>query len=223
MGRVGGSALKRGVTSSTRSPDRARAALTSAGPDARATVEQIGPLHETTKDTGDIDAKLERVAADFHDLVGSASPAELCTRTKGTKWTNKQLLFHMLFGFVLVRVLLILVKGFGRLPAAVAAAFAAVLNAGTRPFHLVNYLVALPGGRILGVGAMSKLMDHTIGHLRTSLGHESERNLALAMHFPIGWDPYFKDVMTVADVYYYPTQHYDHHRRQLTTRRALER
>jgi hypothetical protein len=41
------------------------------------------------------------------------------------------------------------------------------------------------------------------------------------MHFPVGWDPYFKDVMTVADVYRYPTQHYDHHRRQLTTRRAL--
>jgi hypothetical protein len=42
------------------------------------------------------------------------------------------------------------------------------------------------------------------------------------MHFPVGWDPYFKDTMTVADVYHYPTQHYDHHRRQLTTRRALD-
>jgi hypothetical protein len=42
------------------------------------------------------------------------------------------------------------------------------------------------------------------------------------MHFPIGWDPYFKDVMTVADFYAYPTQHYHHHRRQLTTRRALD-
>jgi hypothetical protein len=26
--------------------------------------------------------------------------------------------------------------------------------------------------------------------------------------------------MTVAEVYDYPTKHYDHHRRQLTTRRA---
>jgi hypothetical protein len=31
-----------------------------------------------------------------------------------------------------------------------------------------------------------------------------------------------KDVMTVGDVYHYPTQHYEHHRRQLTTRGALE-
>ena len=36
------------------------------------------------------------------------------------------------------------------------------------------------------------------------------------MHFPVGWDPYFNDVMTIRDVYRYPTQHYDHHRRQLT-------
>ena len=142
--------------------------------------------------------------------------------TNGTTWTNEQLLFHMLFGFVLGRVLLVLVKGFGRLPDAVSAAFAAVLNAFTRPFHLVNYLGACAGGRALSVDAMSRLMDRTIGHLRARLDRESQRNLALAMHFPAGWDPYFKDVMTVADVYNFPTQHYDHHRRQLTTRRALE-
>jgi hypothetical protein len=64
--------------------------------------------------------------------------------------------------------------------------------------------------------------DSTIERLRRRLARESERTLGLAMHFPIGWDPYFKDVMTVGDVYHYPTQHYEHHRRQLTTRRALE-
>ena len=36
------------------------------------------------------------------------------------------------------------------------------------------------------------------------------------MHFPVGWDPYFRDFMTMLEVYHYPTQHYDHHRRQLT-------
>ena len=61
-------------------------------------------------------------------------------------WTNEQLLFHMLFGFIVVRVLLLLVKGFGRLPPAFSRAFAAILNAGTRPFHVINYLSALPGG-----------------------------------------------------------------------------
>jgi hypothetical protein len=69
---------------------------------------------------------------------------------------------------------------------------------------------------------MGRLMDSTIGQLRASLRGESERTLALAMHFPTGWDPYFTDVMSIADVYHYPTQHYQHHRRQLTTRRARD-
>jgi DinB superfamily len=172
-------------------------------------------------DTRDIDAELERVTADFHRLLDSATGAELGMATNGTNWTNKQLLFHMLFGFILVRVLLPLVKGFGLLPPTVSRSFAAILNAGTRPFHVVNYLSALPGGAVLGRRAMGRLMDSTIGHLRGSLARESERTLALAMHYPVGWDPYFKEIMTVAEIYHYPTQHYDHHRRQLTTRRAL--
>ena len=68
----------------------------------------------------------------------------------------------------------------------------------------------------LGSRAMGRLMGSTIDRLRRSLARESEHSLGLAMHFPVGWDPYFKDVMTIRDVYHYPTQHYDHHRRQLT-------
>jgi DinB superfamily len=173
-------------------------------------------------DRPDIDRELERVTADFRGLLDSATLSELSMPTNGTRWTNKQLLFHMLFGFVLVRVLLLLVKGFGRLPPSVSRAFAGILNAATRPFHVVNYLSALPGGRVLRSRTMAKLMDRTIDHLRDGLARESEDALGLAMHFPVGWDPYFKDVMTVADVYRYPSQHYDHHRRQLTTRHALD-
>jgi hypothetical protein len=91
-------------------------------------------------DRRDIDAELELITADFHRLFDSATRAELGMPTNGTKWTNKQLLFHMLFGFIIVRVLQPLVKGFGRLPPAVSRTFAAILNAGTRPFHVLNYL-----------------------------------------------------------------------------------
>jgi hypothetical protein len=170
----------------------------------------------------DIAFDLERVADDFHGLLDAATVVELHAPTSGTKWTNEQLLFHMLFGYLLARALLVLVKAFGRLPGTVSRAFAAALNAGTRPFHVINYLCALPGARLLSRRAMERLMDRTIRRLRTSLSRESERSLELAMHFPVGWDPYFKEVMTVTDVYAYPTQHYDHHRRQLTTRRALD-
>jgi hypothetical protein len=168
-----------------------------------------------------IDADLERVASDFHDLVDTATIVELRAPSNGTNWTNEQLLFHMLFGFLLVRALLILVRAFGRLPAAVSRGFAAVLNAGTRPFHFINYLSALPGPRLLHGRRMASIMDRTISHLRTGVARQAEHTLALGMHFPVGWDPYFKDVMTIADIYVYPIQHYDHHRRQLTIRRAL--
>lgn len=38
------------------------------------------------------------------------------------------------------------------------------------------------------------------------------------MPFPDQWDPFFKRVMTVQDVYAYPTQHFDFHARQLRLR-----
>ena len=127
----------------------------------------------------------------------------------------------MLFGVLLVRALLVLVKGFGRLPGFVSRVFAAALNAGTRPFHVVNYLCALAGSWVLSGRGMGRLLEHD-GPPPRPPRTGSERTLALAMHFPIGWDPYFKDVMTVLDVYHYSTQHYDHHRRQLTMRGGLD-
>ena len=161
-------------------------------------------------------AELDRVGSDFRELVDSATVAELRDPTDGTKWTNEQLLFHMLFGYLLVRNLRLLVWGFSRLPDGASRRFAALLDAGTRPFHVVNYLGSLFGARVLGYAGMQRLMDRSIGHLQSSLRAESERSLGRGMHFPVGWDPYFKDCMTLLEIYHYPTQHYDHHRRQLT-------
>jgi hypothetical protein len=59
-------------------------------------------------------------------------------------------------------------------------------------------------------------MDFVIGRLQRSVTAASEDSLNRGMHFPVGWDPYFKEYMTLRDVYHYATQHYDHHRRQLT-------
>jgi DinB superfamily len=163
----------------------------------------------------DIAAEMERARVDFHHLLDNATSAELRARTDGTKWTNEQLLFHMLFGYLLVHNLLILVKAFTRLPRRVSKAFAATLNAGTRPFHVVNYLGSLGGARVLGHAGMERLMDIVIGRLRRSVMAADEDSLDRGMHFPV-WDLYFDDYMTLRDVYHYATQHYDHHRGQLT-------
>ncbi len=36
------------------------------------------------------------------------------------------------------------------------------------------------------------------------------------MDDPVHWDPFFRDFMTLADIYHYPAQHIDFHMRQLT-------
>jgi hypothetical protein len=164
----------------------------------------------------DISEEIERARLDFHRIVDDATVAELRKPTEGTKWTNEQLLFHMLFGYLLVRNLMVLVRTFARLPSDASRRFAAALNAVTRPFHVVNFIGSLVGARILGYARMERLMDHVTRHLQKSLIRESDRGLNRGMHFPVGWDPYFNNYMTISDVYHYATQHYDHHRRQLT-------
>jgi hypothetical protein len=165
---------------------------------------------------GDIRAELERVRVDFHHLLDNATSAELRAVTNGTKWTNEQLLFHMLFGYLLVHNLLPLVGAFARLPRYVSKTFAATLNAVTRPFHVVNYLGSLGGGRVLGRPGMGRLMDVVNRRLQRFVMDAGDNDLHRGMYFPTGWDPYFNEYMTLRDVYHYPTQHYDHHRRQLT-------
>ena len=173
-------------------------------------------------DNREIRAELDRVRLDFRHLLETASDVELRQPSDGTKWTNEQLLFHMLFGYLLVRNLRPLVRALSRLPDGASRTFAALLNAATRPFHVVNYLGSLGGARVLGRPRMVRLMDHVVAGLQEALSRTPESALRRGMHFPVGWDPYFTDYMTLRDVYHYPTQHYEHHRRQLTLTNARE-
>src|SRR5664279_4510547 len=167
-------------------------------------------------DVGDIVTELRWAGDDFQRLVDDATIAELRAGSDGTQWSNEQLLFHMLFGYLLVRNLMTLVQVFSRLPDGCSRRFAALLNAGTRPFHVVNYLGSLGGAGILGHSGMERLMLRVVAGLVSRLERESPAALRRGMHFPVGWDPYFQDYMTRGEVYHYATQHYRHHRRQLT-------
>jgi len=137
-------------------------------------------------------------------------------RSLGTRWTNQQLLFHMLFGYLVVRTLLGLVRTFGRLPGSFSRVFARVLSAGTRPFHVVNYLGSCGGALVFRGPGLTAKLDLVIASLHRRLDRETDRALASVMHFPQPWDPYFNDRMRLFDVYHYGTQHFDHHLRQLT-------
>jgi hypothetical protein len=164
-------------------------------------------------DRAEISDEMQRALAEFYELISGVTAEDLRRRSNGTRWTNRQLLFHMVFGYIIVRTLMPLVHALGRFGH--SRGFAATLNATRGPFRLVNYLGSCGGGQILSTRAMAALLDRTINVLQRRLTSESDASLALAMHFPTAWDPYFKPIMTVPDVYHFGTQHFDHHRRQL--------
>ena len=58
----------------------------------------------------EVSGEMRRAQADFHQLIGEASSGDLRRRSNGTRWTNRQLLFHMVFGYVIVRTLMPLIR-----------------------------------------------------------------------------------------------------------------
>ena len=122
----------------------------------------------------------------------------------------------MLLGYLILRALLRLVRMFGRLPRGASRGYAWLLNAATTPFDAVNFVGSYVGGTTLSPKRMATMFDHVIDKLHRRLEAESESDLERGMYYPTRWDPFFKDYMTLADVYRFPTQHFDFHRRQLT-------
>ena len=164
----------------------------------------------------DVRTELDRVRRDFSDLVANSTSATLARRSNGTRWTNRQLLFHMLFGYLITRNLRVIVKLVPRLPLAAQRGFAASLDATTKPFDVINYWGSCGGGRILSPKRMDSWMGRVVASLRRHLDQESDVALNRSMPFPSRWDPYFTKNMNLLDVYHYATLHYDHHRAQLT-------
>jgi hypothetical protein len=156
------------------------------------------------------------VQADFHRLLAQSNSLGLSQRTTGTRWTNEQLLFHMLFGYIIVRALLVLVTVFGWLPDGFSRVYARLLNAATGPFDFINYLGPRAAVHVYGQHRMGAKLDRVLAGLHRSVDAATSADLARGMYYPTRWDPFFKDYMTVADLFMYPTRHYDFHRRQLT-------
>ena len=86
-----------------------------------------------------IAADLERARIDFQHLIEMADDDDWIKPTKGTKWSNEELLFHMVFGYMIVQRLLLLVRLFDRLPDSVSDGYARMLNAATPAFDVINF------------------------------------------------------------------------------------
>jgi hypothetical protein len=167
-------------------------------------------------DRSGVVGEYRRACTQLKATLERARDEELRQVSAGTRWTNEELLFHMVFGYMVVQALLPLVKIFGRLPPAVGRGFARLLNAGTRPFDAVNYWGLRAAARFFNRRRMAAKLERVTASLARRLSRESEQALALSMAFPTRWDPFFAPVMTLADVYAYPTLHFDFHAQQLS-------
>ncbi len=152
-------------------------------------------------DRAAVAAEMDQALADFRQLVAGATTADLRRRSDGTKWTNRQLLFHMLFGYLVVRSLLVLVRIFGLLPGTASTVYARLLDSARRPFHLINYLGSCAGARVIPPRRMTRTLDHVITVLQHRLRRETESALRRGMRYPTTWDPFFTSYMTLADIY----------------------
>lgn len=161
-------------------------------------------------------AGYRQARTDLDAWLAGATTADLRRKSSGTKWTNEELLFHMVFGYMIVRALLPLVHLISRLPTPVSKGFAALLNAGTRPFDAINYWGSRSAALYFNKRRMARKLETTINAITRKLERENNRSLGRSMPFPDRWDPFFTPTMTINDVYAYPTKHFDFHSRQLS-------
>src|SRR5664279_5348848 len=104
-------------------------------------------------------AHVEGIARDYLAILKAALPEELDLPTDGTAWTNRQLLFHMLLGQRVTRMVIVVMGAFSHLPPGASHAWAAGMAAVTPLYHRLNWLGGVLGGRLFTVTRMGRQMD----------------------------------------------------------------
>jgi hypothetical protein len=153
--------------------------------------------------------------AEFHQLLVALSDEDLNKRSKNKGWTNGEILFHMVLGFLIVDMLLPLVKIFNRLPRVYSKLFAQILNFSTPVFNFCNALGARIGGRIFTRISLEKRFDGVINNLLKKSDRIKSNEWRLGMYYPDKWDGLFDEYMTIEKLFRYPVKHFRFHLKQL--------
>lgn len=166
-------------------------------------------------DRSTILAELSAARERFATLACEMDDTNRDLSSVGTRWTNHQLLFHMLLGYLVVWPLLVLIEVFDRLPPVASRQFAGLLNRGVRPFNAVNYWGGCMGAAVLSPARIGRVSERVIARWERRVRGASQNTIGRAMCFPTGWDPFFSDAMSIGDLLGYPTLHFQFHERQL--------
>jgi hypothetical protein len=159
---------------------------------------------------------LEETRSQFHAILESLSEADWRAPSRNAAWTNGQLLFHMMFAFILIPALFAMIRFWSRRPEKSSRAFAQALDASTPFFNWINALGPRIGARIYGrrrIGAKYDRVHRAILRRLDSLGGDE---WCLGMYYPRRWDPTFGEFMTIEELFRYPGAHFRHHLRHLS-------
>ena len=172
--------------------------------------------NQTTSDA--ILEELETARRTFHALLDNLRGEAWIRQSINPGWKNYELCAHMLFGFIVIKNLLPMVRLWGKLPRRSSKLFANLLNNLTTPFNWINEKGARFQGKAFSFARMNKLFDTTIDSLMKKVKSFTEDEWKRGMHFPTRWDPNFKDFMTLADLFHYPVNHLQFHVGQIALR-----
>jgi len=159
---------------------------------------------------------LEVSSCRFHALLDSLSQDDWDAPSLNPAWTNGQLVYHALFGFVLVPSLFWMIRFWSRLPDSWSKHFAQVLDFSTPLFNRVNALGPRGQARLLGRKRAGTIFDRVHSSILMRVDSLEGTQWERGMHYPQRWDPTFGDFMTFADLFGYPSKHFEKHLRHLS-------
>ncbi len=162
-----------------------------------------------------IRAELEATRRTFHALLVILTEPDLRKRSQNPGWTNGEILAHMLFGLIILRALLPIVRCWGRFPKAASKPFAQLLNAFTVPFNGINAQGARLQARLFTFPRIGKLFDQVYAAVTQQLNAIEGDEWNRGMYYPTHWDPNFGDFMTVEDLFHYTNHHFNFHAKQI--------
>lgn len=164
-----------------------------------------------------ISADLREVGRQFHALLDSLSQEDWDKSSRNPAWTNGQLVYHMLFAFMLIPALFWLIGFWSRLPRWASRAFAALLDLSTPIFNRVNALGPRGQERVFGRPRASRILDRRLASIQRRADSLPPDRWHTGMHYPRRWDSTFGDFMTFEDLFAYPGAHFRKHLGQLSS------
>lgn len=163
----------------------------------------------------EIRQELELTRARFHHLLASLSERDFQKQSRNPDWTNGEIIAHMTFGFIVMDVLLLLARLWGKLPKGSSKWFAALLNRFTGVFNWFNRLGAKGQGKVFTYKRIGKIYDRVYVSLLKKLDSIKDEEWMQGMYYPTRWDSNFDEFMTLEKLFRYPMTHLNFHLEQI--------